>query len=404
MIYHYLAKRGPQERITGRIEAAREEDALNLLVKQGLFPIKIEEEKAVAVSRKKQISLKRFRRRISQAALLDFSRQAYNLLCAHVELLRILYILREQIDNPGLQQVISQLYNQVKEGKNLSSAMESFPQIFFPIYISLVKAGEASGRLDLSFERITLFLEQKQDLRRKVISALAYPAMMVLVGVGTMVVLITFVIPRLSFLFGDLSENLPLITRALLSVSSLFNQIWFWVTLAVIVIILGIYQRFSPRKISFQGIAKTIPFFRRISHLESITHFSYAFGMLLTSGISILEALNISRLSLGDIRLSTEVSSLRAQVTNGSSLAVASKCLVSFPKFFSRMLVIGEESGLLPQVMNTTTTILMKELDLRLKILSSLIEPIIILVVGLVLGIMVIAMLLPILQMSGLAM
>ena len=403
MRYHYLAKRGPKERIEGRIEAGSEEDALNLLVKQGLFPIRIKEEIPPAVSKKKRFSFG-FRQQISSALLVDFSRQVYNLLSAHVELLRVLYILREQTDNPVLVRLISQLYNQVKEGKNLSSALESFPQVFSPIYISLVRAGEASGRLDLSFERITLFLEQKQDLRRKVISSLAYPAMMVLVGIGTMIVLVTFVIPRLSFIFADLGQSLPMITKILLSISSLFSKIEFWLFAAAIVIILTAYQRFSHHRISFRRITKAIPFFRRIMLFESITHFSYAFGMLLTSGISVLEALNISRLSLGDNQLSLEVNSLRDQVTDGSSLAQASKCLVSFPKFFCRMLVIGEESGLLPEVMNKTTTILMKELDLRLKILSSLVEPAIILVVGLVLGIMVIAMILPILEMSSLAM
>jgi general secretion pathway protein F len=404
MIYHYLAKRGPQERVEGRIEARSEEEAFNLLAKQKLFPINIEQETAAAAPKKKQPALAGFRGRISLGQLVDFSRQVHNLLCAHVELLRVLSILREQTDNRILSRIISQLYNQVKEGKNFSSALELFPQIFSPIYISLVRAGEASGRLDLSFERITLFLEQRQDLRRRVSSSLAYPAMMILVGIGTMIVLVSFVIPRLSFIFSDLGQELPLITKILLWVSSLFGQLWFWLAFSLIVIIFAAYQRFAPHKISLQGLARVIPFFRNIIRLESITHFAYAFGMLLSSGVSVLEALNISRLSLGDARLSAEVNSLRNQVTDGSSLAAASSSLKSFPKFFSRMLVIGEESGLLPEVMNTTTTVLLKDLDLRLKVVSSLIEPIIILAVGLILGIMVIAMLLPILQMSSAAM
>ncbi|MFH1678280.1 MAG: type II secretion system F family protein, partial [Candidatus Omnitrophota bacterium] len=368
----------------------------------GLFPIKVVEARPVIL--KKEYVYVKSRLSVSSSQLLDFTRQVYNLLCAHVELLRIIHILGEQTDSPKLRQVISHIYEEVKEGKNFSSSLESFPYIFPPIYISLVKAGEKSGRLDLSFERITLFLEQKQDLRRRVTSSLAYPVMMILVGIGTMVVLVTFVIPRLSFIFVDLGQELPMITRILLSVSSLFNKIWFWLAGTGIVIAIAIYQRFSHQKLSFQNIVKTLPILRKISYLESITHFSYSFGILLASGVSILDALNISRLSLGDTRLSAEVDSLRARVTEGSSLAQAVICLKSFPKFFSRMLVIGEESGLLPDVMNTTTSVLMKELDLRLKVLSSLIEPIIILVVGLILGIMVIAMLLPILQMSQLAM
>lgn len=402
MIFKYQAKRGPKEKLSGKIEAVSENEAINLLTEKGLSPIKIEEEKTAGAFPKKDIFLKKPSLRISQKELLDFSRQAYNLFCAHVELLKILNILRQQFDNPKLKQVISDIHGQIKEGKNLSSALEAFPQIFSPIYVSLVKAGQVSGRLDLSFQRISFFLEQKQDLRRKVLSALAYPAMMVLVGIGTMIVLITFVIPRLSFLFGDLGQNLPLITRFLFSISSLFNQSWFWIIIASIVIFFSVYQRFFSHKISFENIIRKLPFFRKVSYLESIAHFSYAFGVLLASGVSILESLRISRLSLGKSPLSKEVASLEEQVTNGSSLATASKSLVSFPKFFASMLTIGEESASLPQMMNTTTTILMKELDLKLKVFSSLIEPIIILAVGLILGIMIIAILLPILEMSGL--
>jgi type II secretory pathway component PulF len=399
--FRYQAKRGPQERFEGEIEAANEEAALNLIAHQGLYPIKIEEKKFTKERRAAPLIISR---KITQAQLLDFSRQLYNLLCAHVELLRALYILREQTDDVSLKNLIDNLYNRVKDGENLSNALAKFPQSFSPIYISLIKAGEVGGRLDSALERIVSFLEEREDLRRKVISSIAYPIMMVLVGIATVVVLITFVIPRLTALFADFGQDLPLITRALLFVSSLFGRVEFWLVIAVAVIILAVYQRFARNKLSWKGIIKTMPIFRRIVLLESITHFSFTFGMLLESGVSVLEALGVSSLSLGDSRLAAEVGRLKNGVTQGLSLAEGANYLESFPKFFRRMLVIGEESGLLPKVMDTTTQILKKELEMRLKIISSLIEPVVILAVGLVLGIMVIAMLLPIFQMSGLAM
>jgi type II secretory pathway component PulF len=227
---------------------------------------------------------------------------------------------------------------------------------------------------------------------------------MVLVGIATVIVLIAFVIPRLTSLFADFGQDLPLITKALLFVSSWFSRIEFWLLIAAAVIILAVYQRFARSKLSWKGIITTIPFFRKIVLLESITHFSFAFGMLLESGVSVLEALGVSSLSLGDSRLAAEVGKLKQEVTQGISLAEGTGYLESFPKFFCRMLVIGEEAGLLPKVMATTTQVLKSELEMRLKIISSLIEPVVILAVGLVLGIMVIAMLLPVFQMSGLAM
>ena len=399
--FRYQAKRGPRERFEGEIEAANEEEALNLIANQGLYPIKIEEKK---FARKRKAAPLTISLKITQAQLLDFSRQLYNLLCAHVELLRALYILREQTDDVSLKNLIGNLYNRVKDGENLSNALEKFPQSFSPIYISLIKAGEVSGRLDFALGRIVSFLEEREDLRRKVISSIAYPIMMILVGIATVVILVTFVIPRLTALFADFGQDLPLITKALLFVSSCFGRIEFWLVIAVAVIILAVYQRFARNKLSWKGIIKTMPIFRRIILLESITHFSFTFGMLLDSGVSVLEALGVSSLSLGDSRLAAEVGRLKNEVTQGLSLAEGTNYLESFPKFFRRMLVIGEESGLLPKVMDTTTQILKKELEMRLKIISSLIEPVVILAVGLVLGIMVIAMLLPIFQMSGLAM
>jgi len=283
--FRYQAKRGPRERFEGEIEAANEEEALNLIANQGLYPIKIEEKK---FARKRKAAPLTISLKITQAQLLDFSRQLYNLLCAHVELLRALYILREQTDDVSLKNLIGNLYNRVKDGENLSNALEKFPQSFSPIYISLIKAGEVSGRLDFALGRIVSFLEEREDLRRKVISSIAYPIMMILVGIATVVILVTFVIPRLTALFADFGQDLPLITKALLFVSSCFGRIEFWLVIAVAVIILAVYQRFARNKLSWKGIIKTMPIFRRIVLLESITHFSFTFGMLLESGVDLV--------------------------------------------------------------------------------------------------------------------
>ncbi|MFC1658619.1 type II secretion system F family protein [Candidatus Omnitrophota bacterium] len=396
----YQAKKGPKELFRGEIEAASEAEALNLIASQGLYPVKIEQKRGSA---KIRLPSEKIPQRISSAQLLDFSRQLHNLLCAHIELLKALYILREQSDEPLLRNLINSLHARVKDGENLSVAMAKFPQIFSQVYVNLIKAGEVSGKLDSVLGRIVTFLEERDDLRRKVISSLAYPIMMVLVGIATVVVLVTFVIPKLTALFSDFGQDLPLITKALLFVSSLFSRAEFWLAIAAAVIILAVYQRFSRNKLSWKKIISTVPFFRRIILMESITHFSFAFGMLLDSGVSVLEALGVSGLSLGDPRLAAEVNKLKQEVTKGLSLAEGADYLESFPKFFRRMLVIGEESGMLPAVMDTTTQVLRKELEMRLKIISSLIEPTVILAVGLVLGIMVVAMLLPVFQMSGLA-
>ena len=404
MRFSYQAKKGPHERLSGEIEAASEKEAVNLIIRQGLMPISIQEVISRKSPHKKGLFFFRSLRRVTQRQLLEFSRQLYALLCARVELFKALYVLYEQSDNSTVKSMIYKIYDSVKGGGSFSAALEKFPDVFSSLYVSLIKAGELGGRLDTALERIVMFLEEKDDMRRKVISSIAYPIMMILVGIATVVVLITFVVPRLSGIFVDLGQDLPSITKMLLVVSSWLSRAEFWFVAAAVLVALAVLQRISRFKVSLNFIMNRVPFFHKIILLESISHFSYAFGMLLESGVSVLEALGVSGLSLQDSRLSDEVKRLKYGIMQGVSLADGAAALKSFPRFFRQMLIIGEESGLLPQVLETSTRVFKKELDMQLKIVSSLIEPVIILGVGLVLGLIVIALLLPIFQMSSLTM
>jgi len=399
MRFKYLAKKGPKETVEGSVEAANKEEASRLVISQGLFPVRVERSEAKESKPHRSLSL-----RISQAQLLNFSRHLYNLLRAHVEVLKALGVLQKQADSPSLGALINEIYQKVKEGADLSRAMEDFPAVFSPFYTSSIRVGEVSGRLDFSLERICNYLEQRQDIRRKVISSLAYPIMMIVVGIGTVIVLFTFVIPRLSSLFLDLGQELPFITKVLLDIADLFSSIVFWWAVAVVAVLCLLYQKFSPYKISLKKILKATPFFKKILLLEAVTTFSYTLSLLLKSGVSLLEALDVSQATLQDERLSQEVKMLREEVLQGASLTESVERLKSFPKFFSHMVAIGEEAGLLSEVMDTTTEVLSKDLDVRLRMFSSLIEPVIIFCVGIVLGAVVIALLLPILQMGTLSM
>jgi len=399
MRFKYLAKKGPKETVEGYVEAANKEEASRLVTSQGLFPIRVERSEAKESKPLRSASL-----RISQAQLLNFSRHLYNLLRAHVEVLKALGVLGKQTDNPSLRALIDEIHQKVKEGADLSKAMEDFPAVFSPFYTSSIRVGEVSGRLDFSLERICSYLEQRQDIRRKVISSLAYPIMMTAVGIGTVIVLFTFVIPRLSSLFLDLGQELPFITKVLLDIADLFSSLVFWWAVAVTAVICLLYQKFSPYKISFKKILKVTPFFKKILLLEAVTTFSYTLSLLLKSGVSLLEALEVSQATLQDEKLAQEVRMVREGVLQGVSLTESVEHLKSFPKFFSHMVAIGEEAGLLSEVMDTTTEVLSKDLDVRLRMFSSLIEPVIIFCVGIVLGAVVIALLLPILQMGTLSM
>ncbi len=403
MKFKYLAKKGPKEKVEGFLEVASEEEAIKAIVRQGLAPVRVEKvEEAAGREGSGTKPPGGVPRRISQATVLYFTRNLYNLLKARVGMLKALLILEKQVDQPSLKRLISDIYSKVKEGADFSSTLGSFPRIFSPFYISLVKVGEVSGRLEFSLEKVCSYLEQQQEIRRKVVSSLAYPLMMVTVGIGTTIVLFTFVIPRLSGLFTDLGQELPLITRVLLDISSWFSRPLFWWIVAVAGGMFFLYQRFSTRKLSFRDFLKKTPFFKEIILLESVTTFSYTLSLLLKSGVSLLDALGTSQSTLQDKKLAAEIGKVREEVVRGGSLADNIAYLESFPKFFSHMIAIGEEAGMLPDVIDATTQVLTKDLDGRLRVLSSLIEPVIIFVIGIILGVVVIALLLPILQMGAL--
>ena len=403
--FNYKAKKGLNETVSGSLEADNHDEALNKVTAQGLFPIEVNEVAAPAAKasgksrRKKKISKK-----ISSKEVLTFTQKMTTLVRAKVELLASLKILYEQTENSRFKEVILEIYNLTKEGKAFSEGLMRFPRIFPPLYVSIVKAGEVSGRLDFSLERICNYLEQQQDMKRKVVSSLAYPIMMVLVGIGSIIVLFTFVIPRLSALFSDLGQNMPLITRVIFFIADQFSRPPLWWSVAVVVASFSLYQRFTRRKLSWKKVLKSAPFLKNIFLLEAIINFSYTLSLMLRSNVPLLTALGISGTTLQDEKLNQQVRALRDDITRGGSLADSMYRLKSFPKILVRMMTIGEESGLLGEVMDSTNQILAKELDARLKVLSSLIEPIIIFSVGLVLGIIVIALLLPILQLSTVSM
>ena len=382
MKFKYLAKRGPKEKIEGVLDVISKEEAVKSLISQGLFPIKVERDE----DNKTKVSFSA-PRRISQTQLLNFTRQIHNLLKAHVGILKSLRIMEKQVDQNNLKNLINSMHQNIKEGMDFSKVLEGFPHIFSPFYVSLVKVGEVSGRLDFSLEKICDYLEQQQDLKRKVISSLAYPIMMILVGIATTIVLFTFVIPRLSGIFDDLGQDLPWITKTLLNISFLFRRPSFWWICVLGVIAGSLYQRISPYKMSLKGLLKKVPFFRKILLLEAVTTFSYTLSLLIKSGVPLLESLNVSKATLQDKKLVQEVEVVRNEVIQGASLSESIVYLKSFPKFLSNMIAIGEETGALSEIIDTTAQVLSKDLDMRLKMVSSLIEPIIIFTVGIVLGI-----------------
>lgn len=397
--FSYRAKRGPKETVEGIIEAATRQAAVSQLIDSGLSPIRVEVKKeATLPSGRREF----WRRRISSQEVNIFTRQLASLIRARVELLRSLNILYAQAENLHLREVILKVHEFIKKGGSFSSALSNFPRLFPALYVSLVKSGEASGRLDEALEELAEFIDKEDEVKSKVRSALAYPALMIMVGIATVFVLVSFVIPKLAGMFADFGQVLPLPTQILINVSNIFAHYWLWLLVGAGVIIILVSKRgITPgEKLVIDKIKLRLPLIGGIIKKEIIVRFARTLALLLRSGIPVFQALEVTVPIMGNEVFVHELKSVRKEVIDGSSLAASMKKKLCFPSFLTNMVGVGEESGRLDEVLTQVASAYSREVDSKVKVITSLLEPAIILVLGLVVGFIVLAMLLPILQLT----
>ena len=403
--YVYKAKKGLDQTLKGVIEQPSRDAAVQKLISLGLTPINvILQEEAIAAT----TPLKSRRQRKSKISLKEvsvFTRQLHTLIKSRVELLSSLRILQEQQDHLLFKDIILDLANQVQDGSSFSQALSSHPEIFSNLYTNTIIPGEASGDLAEALDQLCIYLERIEDLRLKLRQALAYPFLMIGMGLISILVLITFVIPRLSTMFNDLDMVLPWPTRVLLQLGSFFKGWWLLVTIFLVLVIYFFWRHGANKKanIFLRQFKYHLPVVRNLVYKQAMINFTNTLSLLLKSGVSLFEALRISTPLLEDRRLVKELELVQERVKVGSSLSQSLGLTKSFPSFMVQMIRVGEEGGRLEEIIAQIASSFSQELDSDLKIVSSLIEPVIILIIGVAVGTIVISMLLPIFQINILA-
>lgn len=405
--FYYKAKKGLSEVYEDFIEAENQQDALNKLIQQGLFPVSISDTSPVKEGRKNKKSaqkIKKKNKKITSSEVLIFTQKLCTLIRAKVELLSSLRIIYEQTDNLRFQEIIYALYNSTKEGKPFSESLENYPRVFSSLFINIVKSGEASGRLDLALEQISEFLYRQESLKTKIAVAMAYPLLLLFVGLVSIFVLITFVIPKLRPIFEGLGTKLPLITRIILKISLISNKGW-WLVLGAI-LIFGFVLYSTKGSVYFKNLIRKalgyVPLLKRLARNQELDNFSRSLSLLLKSGVPALRSLEIATLSLTDPKLKSELKNVCKDVSSGSSI---SKCMAessSLPDFFNKMLAVGEESGRIAEVLDEISRSYAQQMEADMAMVTSLLEPALILVLGLVLGTIVLSILLPTFQITQL--
>lgn len=401
-VFTYKAKRGPTEIIEGTIEAASKSSALTKLSGMGYYPLSIQIESST--SRIGAGSINLFNR-ITLHDITVFTRQLSDLLDSGLTLLNSLNVIYQQTGNKAFQSMIRDIRDQVRDGRPFSEALKRHPAVFSNLYVSMARSGETGGMLEDILARLANFSEAREQLQTKIRSALAYPAVMALVGFITIAVLITFVIPRIVSMFEDLGQSLPIPTAILVSISNFTVSYWY-IIVGLIVLFLFIFARISRTnegRITIDTVKLGVPVIGDLIRKSEIANFARTLGTLLQNGVPILEALEVVASTMQNAVLKREIEETYIDVRDGKGLSKSLTSRKHFPVFAVNMIAVGEEGGALEKSLTKVADSYDREADNVIKVMTSLLEPFLILTMGLIVGFIVVSMLLPIFQINIIA-
>ncbi len=401
-IYKYSAKKDPLNTVEGRIEAASEKEAVEKISLLGYTPIEIEQE-----SQARELSIGHLLKtalRLRSREITIFSRQLASLLKSGVPILKSLDIISEQSENHSFKGILRDIYKQIEDGATFSSVLAQYPAIFSPLYIAMIRAGEDSGALPEVLLKIADYRAKQEDMVSRMRMAMAYPILMACVGIGTVIFMLSFVMPRLMGLYKDMQQTLPLPTKILLSISRGLQQWWVWIYLFLILffilLIINRYLRTKAGRIAFSLFQLHIPVIGTLVLKAELARFSRTLELLLRSGIPIIKAITITIPVLGNELIKNQFYTSFKDLEQGGSLGRSLKNSKLIPLFMSNLIIVGEESGKLDQALTELAGSYERDTDEAIRIMGSLLEPLMILGMGLIVGFIVVAMLLPIFEIN----
>lgn len=400
--YTYEATTKEGNVMKGTIQAVSERFAIDQIQDMGYFPLKVsraEKEKAFDMD-----ALPFLRSRVTEKDIMTFTYQLGVLLDAGFTLDKALSVLLDLTEKKALKSLIKEILSHIRSGKSLSESLSKFPSAFPLFYVNMVKAGETGGFLEETISRMAVYLENSQALKEDIRSALIYPFVLSIVGGAAVVVLLTFVVPKFTMIFSDMGTALPLPTIILLAVSNGLRHYW-WV---ILLFVLGVffYLRYYLKNESgrrwWDGLKFKLPLFGKLYKEAAVANFARTFGTLLKSGVPILNALQIVKGTLRSERLAEIISSVRDGVKKGRGISEPLKNSDIFPPIAVHMVIVGEETGRLDEMLFKIAERFDSEVRTTVKRLLSLLEPVLILSMGIVVGFIVVAMLMAIFSINEL--
>jgi type IV pilus assembly protein PilC len=412
--FHYIALDQNGQEVAGELDASNEAEAINLLRQSQLYPTQVAQEGKgdAAVKKKAKTTAAKSggktvkagtNAKVKAKSLMVFTRQLATLIDSGLPLLRGLTVLSRQEPNPIMKSTIATLADNVQTGSTFSETLTQFPRIFNKLYVNMVKAGELGGVLEIVLNRLAEYQEKAQKLRNKVMAAMIYPIVVMVIAVAILVFLMLVIVPKFEKIFEEMlgdRNKLPTLTKYVIGFSRWMGDNFIFLVIGAVILFVGwrLFAATAGGRRAIDGWMLKLPLFGDVQRKTAISRFTRTLGTLVTSGVPILQALNITRETAGNAIVSESIVKVHDAVKEGESMVAPLESSSVFPPMVISMVDVGEETGQLPEMLLKIADVYEDEVDNSVSALTSMLEPIMIVVLALVVGTIVLALFLPLIE------
>lgn len=402
-IFEYKGVSAAGKPTKGTVDADSSKSARQKLKQRGIFISEIKERTAEKKSQSKSgIS---FGGSVSSKNLTLMIRQLSTMIKARIPLDEALEAIVEQTDDPKLKSVMSQVKSSVNEGRSLADSCKMFPKVFTPIFVAMIRVGEASGNLDLVLVRLANFAEANQQMRQKIIGALTYPIFMMVAGTAITIFLFAFAVPKITEVFAGSNMALPQLTQVMLSISNFISNQWFFLVVGA----LGAFFLFKwwisteKGRAKWDAIALKIPGVGKLVRMIAVSRFARTLSTMLGSGVQLLDAIDVVKEVVDNAVIKKALIQSRESISEGHSIAGPLKASGEFPPILTHMIAVGERTGELEEMLNVVSDAYDSQVDTAIQSMTRLLEPLMIAVMGGVIALVALSIFMPLLELNNLA-